>query len=312
MKQKNLAFIWQIPLALLSFIFAKINKFFIGNLYTIYLTFNKKKANQWRVIDHNLVASALNMAVLMTKAPRWNTHAIIGTLGPFSVQKSLSIDLNSTNKSAKSWIVILYSFPNYKTITSLRSNQVNSQDNWQSLELKPGKYTIGLRYYNYYDQLVLPAIKVDNQELTSSLEIPNNSNDFYQELINKKNLYFLFIHYYIYVIFRFRKYLPESFVKREFLPVGATDTKFFYDYLDKNEYLELETDQSTLNKYDIYVTLYERCSLPVDSFQLNKIKQKSSTLSNKGYYLIRIRTEDKSSDKFADLNLKINRFQVRL
>ena len=312
MKQKNLAFIWQIPLALLSFIFAKINKFFIGNLYTIYLTFNKKKANQWRVIDHNLVASALNMAVLMTKAPRWNTHAIIGTLGPFSVQKSISIDLNSTNKSAKSWIVILYNFPNYKTITSLRSNQVNSQHNWQSLELKPGKYTIGLRYYNFYDQLVLPAIKVDNQELTSSLEIPNNSNDFYQELINKKNLYFLFIHYYIYVIFRFRKYLPESFVKREFLPVGATDTKFFYDYLDKNEYLELETDQSTLNKYDIYVTLYERCSLPVDSFQLNKIKQKSSTLSNKGYYLIRIRTEDKSSDKFADLNLKINRFQVRL
>ena len=115
------------------------------------------------------------------------------------------------------------------------------------------------------------------------------------------------MHYYIYMILRLRKYLSESFIKREFLPVGATDTKFFYDYLEKNDYLELETDRSTLNKYDIYVTLYDYCSLPISWFQLENTKQKSSPLNNKGYYLIRVRTEERSPDKFADLNLKITR-----
>lgn len=304
MKHYNFSLILEIFLALLSFIFSKINKFLIGNLYTIYLTFNKKKANQWRVIDNNLVSSNLNLGVLMTKAPRWNTHAIIGTLGPFSLKNSLSIELKSAHNSAKSWIAIFYDFPSYETITSIESNQVNSADNWQSLELKSGKYTIGLRYYNYYEQLVLPAVKVDNQELTSPQEIPNNSNNFYQELIKRKNFYFLCLHYYIYTILRLRKYLPESFIQNEFLPVGATDTKFFYDYLDANELLTIEVDQFTLNKYDIYITVYDRCSLPISWFQLENTKQTISPLSNKGYYLIRVRSENQSSDKFANLNIK--------
>lgn len=295
-------------LALLSFIFSKINKFFIGNLYTIYLIFNQNKASQWRVIDNNLVSSNLNLGVLMTKAPRWNTHAIIGTLGPFKVDKSISIDLKSPSNSAKSWIAIFYDFPSYKTVTTIESNQIDSQQDWYNLELESGKYTIGLRYYNYYDKLVLPAVKTGDRLLTSTKEIPSNSNNFYKNLIERKNIYFLCLHYYIYTIFRLRKYLPESFVKNEFLPVGATDTKFFYDYLDENEYLKLETNQATLNKYDIYITLYDRSSLPVSSFQMTNTNQESSSLTNKGYYLIRIRTQEQSLDKFADLDLKIAKF----
>jgi hypothetical protein len=303
----KLSILLDLFLALFSFIFAKFYKFIIGNLYTLYLIFNKKKANQWRVIDNKLVSSNLNLAVLMTKAPRWNTHAIIGTLGPFSVQNSLSIELKSAQNSAKSWIAIFYSFPGYKTITWVESNQVDSSQDYHNLSLPPGKYTIGLRYYNYYDNLVLPAIKVDGQELTSSQPIPSNSNQFYERLIERKNGLFLAIHYYVYTILRWQKFLPPSFVQNEFLPVGATDTKFFYDYLDQNEYIALETDESTLNKYDIYVTLYDRCSLPVSSFQVTNIQHNSIALNNKGYYLIRVRSDTQLSNKFADLNLIINR-----
>ncbi len=303
----RLLILFDLFLALLSFIFAKVYKFIIGNLYTLSLIFNKKKVNQWRVIDNNLVRSPLNLAVLMTKAPRWNTHAIIGTLGPFSVQNSVSIELKSPHNSARSWIAIFYSFPSYKTITWVESNQVDYSQDYHSLSLPSGKYTIGLRYYNYYDNLVLPAVRVDGQELTSSQEIPSNSNQFYETLIERKNWLFLAIHYYVYTILRWQKFLPPSFVQNEFLPVGATDTKFFYDYLDQNEYLELKTDESTLNKYDIYVTLYDRCSLPVSSFQLTNIQQNSQVLTDKGYYLIRVRSDVQLVDKFADLNLVILR-----
>ncbi len=303
----SLLIIVDLLLALLSYVFAKVYKFIIGNLYTLYLVFNKKKANQWRVIDNELVKSNLNLAVLMTKAPRWNTHAIIGTLGPFSVANSVSIELKSPQNSAQSWIAIFYSFPSYKTTTWVESNQVNYSENYHSLSLKSGKYTIGLRYYNYYDNLVLPAIKVDGQELTSFKQIPNNSNEFYETLIDRKNWLFLALHYYIYTVLRWQKFLPPSFVQNEFLPVGATDTKFYYDYLDKNEFIQLNTDEDSLNKYDIYVTLYDRSSLPVSSFQLTNIQENSVALKNKGYYLIRVRGDVQLVDKFADLNLIIER-----
>ena len=44
MSIKNVGLIIEIPLAISSFIFAKVNKFLIGNLYTIYLKVNQKKS----------------------------------------------------------------------------------------------------------------------------------------------------------------------------------------------------------------------------------------------------------------------------
>lgn len=295
----------EILLALFSFVFAKINKFLIGNLYTIYLRLNTKKSKQWRVIDNELASSNLNLGVLMTKAPRWNTHAIIGTLGPFLVNNSLTIDLKSANNSCQSWIGIFYEFPNYKTITTIESNQVNSEEDWHLLKLEKGKYTIGLRYYNYYQKLVLPAVKIDGEIFTTATEISKDSNKFYDNLIEKKNLYFLAIHYYIYTILKYRKKLPESFIQNEFLPVGATDTKFYYDCLDKGELLSIEIDEFTLKNYDIYVTLYDRCSLPISWFQVSQLKEKTKPLSNKGYYLIRVRRDANLENKFDDFKIKL-------
>lgn len=305
--QNTVLFIKEIFLALLSFIFAKINKFLIGNLYTLYLIFNKKKAKQWRVINNDLVSSSINLGVLMTKAPRWNTHAIIGTLGPFSGNNSLSIDLKSGNNSCQSWIAIVYDFPNYNTISAIESNQVNSAEDWHSINLKKGKYTIGLRYYNYFDRLVLPEVKVDGETITLAQEIPNDSNKFYDSLISRKNFYFLALHYYIYTIFKYRKYLPESFIKNEFLPVGATDTQFFYDYLDKGESLIIEVDEFSLKTYDIYITVYDRSSLPISFFQLSQLKQNTTPITNQGYYLIRVRRNENLDNKFTDLVINLSK-----
>ncbi|AFZ46043.1 hypothetical protein Cyast_0059 [Cyanobacterium stanieri PCC 7202] len=305
MSTKNVGLIVEIPLAISSFLFAKVNKFLIGNLYSIYLKINQKKANQWRVIDNQLVSSAINMGVLMTKAPRWNTHAIIGTLGPFAVENELSLDIASANNSAQSWFAIFYDFPNYNTVDTIAS-KVDNREQWQSIKLKKGKYTIGLRYYNYAEKLTLPAVKIDGKKFTSTKEIPNDSNGFYHSIISKKNWYFLAIHYYIYTVLKFRKYLPESFVKYEFLPVGAIDTKFYYDALDMGEILTIEVDQNTLDKYDIYVTVYDRCSLPVQWFTVKSLQEKTKPLHNKGYYLIRVRNEGKPPEEFTDLQIKLN------
>jgi hypothetical protein len=295
--------IWEIPLSFLSFLFYKAVKLIVGNIFTIYLGLNKKKASQWRVLSADIVKSALNLAVLMTKGPRWNTHAIIGTLGPFFVQQSITIDSKCANNSAKSWTAVVYSFPSYETITSIESAQASCEQT--SLQLRPGRYTIGLRYYQWSEPILFPSIKIDDREFVTSENIPDNINDFYSELIDRKNWFYSWLHYYIYTILRLRKYLPESFVRAEYLPVGAPDTEFFYGYLAKDQCLELELGLGILANYDVYVTLYDRSSLPLSWFKLTQQQGKTSPMPGNGYYLIRMRELIKTSDKILSIQSEL-------
>jgi hypothetical protein len=297
----SLSFIWEIPLAFLSFFFYKAIKFLIGNLYTLYLLIDKKKTSQWRVLSAENLKSPLSLPVLMTKGPRWNTHAIIGTLGPFSVKESIAIDLDSANYSARSWIAVIYSFPDYQTITSLESNKLKSQEKWVSLKLKPGKYSIGLRYYHWLDQVNLPAVQVDGTEFVNRLPIPSDINDFYYDLIKRKNGFYLALHYYIFTILRLRKWLPESFVRNEYLPVGAPDTEFLYGYLMRGQSLQIEIHSVIATNYDFYLTLYDRSSLPLFWSRIEDEKYTTQPIENNGFYLIRIRPK---SNTVSNLSIK--------
>ena len=312
----NLTFFWEIPLAFLSFLFYKVTKFIIGNLFTIYLAVNKDKASQWRVLSQETLDSPLTLPVLMTKGPRWNTHAIIGTLGPFSVDKSIAIDLESANNSAKSWIAVIYSFPGYKTVTSIKSDEVDCANKWYFLELKPGKYSLGLRYYNRLDKIDLPAVKVDDRELVSSLNVSQDINNFYHDLIESKNWFYSSLHYYIFTILKLRKWLPESFVRKEYLPVGAPDTFFAYNYLEKEQTLEIEFTSEIVNNFDIYFTLYDRSSLPLSWCQIQSEKYSLQARENRGYYLLRIRPNSPNfkaeslESQIVFLDTKIQKLQI--
>ncbi len=296
MKNYQLDILWEIPLAFLSFLFYKIMKWAIGNLFTLYLSLNKEKAYQWRVLSQDIIDSTLVLPVLMTKGPRWNTHAIIGTLGPFKVKESMTFDREIVDNSAKSWIMVIYSFPSYKTIANITSSN-SSSEKWQSVQLEPGRYTIGLRYYNRAETINLPTIKVDEKQLVKSQTIPADINDFYKNLIERKNWFYLALHYYIYTILRLRKWLPESFVKKEYLPVGAPDTDFFYGNLGRGKSLQVELSESILTNYDTYLTLYDRSSLPVFSSEIQQQTQTTEPIENNGFYLIRVRQKSPRSEK---------------
>ena len=286
---KNIYWLWEIPLALLSFVFYKVMKLIIGILFTIYLAINQEKASQWRFFSKKMIAAPLILPVLMTKGPRWNTHAVIGTLGPFKVEREFALDIESANNSAASWIAVVYSFPSYKTITSLESNKINCDNKWYSVKLKSGKYTLGIRYYNRSNSLQLPAIKVDGNDFVDAQSMPNNVNDFYYDLINAKNWFYSSLHYYIFTILKLRGILPESSIRKEYLPVGAPDTFFAYNYLQKQQQLQLDIDRQIVNNCNIYFTLYDRSSLPLTWEQITTTQYNLAAPETNGYYLLRIR-----------------------
>lgn len=280
-------------------------KFLIGILFTIYLVINKEKASQWRFFSQKMIAAPLILPVLMTKGPRWNTHAVIGTLGPFKVEREFALDIESANNSANSWIAVVYNFPVYKTITSLESNKINCDDKWYSIKLKPGKYTLGIRYYNRTDNLQLPAIRVDGNDFVNTQAIPSDVNNFYYDLIKAKNWFYSSLHYYIFTILKLRGILPESFIRKEYLPVGAPDTFFAYNYLEKQQQLQLNIDAEIVNNCNIYFTLYDRSSLPLSWEQITTTEYHLAAPETNGYYLLRIRPKPELSSVSTDYNFQI-------
>lgn len=284
----------EIPLALFSFGFYKVNKFIIGNLYTLYLALNKKNAKQWRIIGAESLQKFLSLPVLMTKAPRWNTHAIIGTLGPLTVEKELTIDLDMIRCSTESWVGCIYDFPGYRTVLNFTPLTDDARQKELNITLPKGKYTVGLRYYHPKEKPQFPTVKTDLDLTVSPCAVSPQNNDFYQTLAQKTNFYFQLLHYYIFTLFKFRDRLPAALVKREFLPVGATDTQFFYGALDPHESLGIDIAAPRQQAFDFYLTFYNRASFPV-RWQKVAENMTCAPLGEQGYYLIRMRPRSQAA-----------------
>ena len=283
--------IWEIPLAVVSFCFFKGMKCVIGQLYNLYLVFNPEQKRNWRILSAETLAMRLSLPVLMTKGPRWNTHAIIGTVGPFPVQSSLAIQVESATQSAQAWTIAVYRAPAYRTVTQLGSIDINAEQSWATLSLPPGHYSLGVRYYHYSEPIQFPTLKIDGHTVISTKTAPANANAVYQTLAHRKNGFYLALHYYVWTLLRLQHWLPAAFVQREYLPVGDPKTTFLYDYFRKDNALQVSCDPRLLENYWVYFTAYNRASLPVHSCQ---IKEKTSTLprmSHDGFYLVRLRPQ---------------------
>ncbi|MEL6442313.1 MAG: DUF6208 family protein [Cyanobacteria bacterium J06621_8] len=293
--------LWEVPLALLSWLFNKVMKLAIGILFTIYLAINKQKASQWRVLSEKMINSPLILPVLMTKGPRWNTHAVIGTLGPLKVKETIAINLETINQSSRSWIAVVYSFPGYRTVKSIESAEIDSDSSWYLLKLPAGKYTLGVRYYHLQSTISYPTIKVDESLLVESYNVTQDINSYYDTLIEAKNWFYSSLHYYIFTVLKLRQYLPESFVRNEYLPVGAPATYFAYNYLESQQTLLFTITPEIIEQFDVYFTLYDRSSLPLSWCMISQDNYSLPPQEAKGYFLLRIRPKP----EFADTKLQV-------
>lgn len=297
--------LWEIPLAFLSFLFYKVMKVLLGIVFNIYLSLNKQQAFQWRVLSAQTLKNPIALPVLMTKGSRWNTHAIIATVGSFAVKQSVALQVESAEKSAQSWTIVVYSYPDYKTVTSVGSLDSPFDHKWEPLKLNSGKYTLGLRYYNWSNKVEIPAVKVDEMEVVNSKAVPTEVNDFYRDLNQKNSFFYFCLHYYIFTLLNLRRWLPESFVKREYLPVGNPETSFFYGPVRKKEALQIQLQPLILEKYDVYFTLYNRASFPVNWYQIKEANYITSRSEKDGFYLIRIHKKIPIPEQFISEWVKI-------
>lgn len=284
--------LWEVPLAFLSFIFFKGVRLSLRTLFSITTNSNKKKVYKWLVFSKELLQKPLILPSLLTTGPRWNPHAIAAGAGPFIVKESLAIEITSCVASAQSWSIGIYTFPEAKAIKYIASYDSNLQKQWHELKLEPGKYTLGLRYYNWYDQVILPAINVDSN-LMINMESVNvsNVNNHIPTLITQDNIFYRFLNYYIFTLLLCQKWLPKEWVRKEYLPVGDTNNEFIYGLIYKNYSLSLKLNSLLLANYDVYLTIYNRSSLPITFCKINTEKYITTVIDTDGFYLFRLRSK---------------------
>lgn len=292
--------IWELPLAIASWIFFRVMKVLIGNLYTLFLLLNREKSQQWRVFSPEVLNAPLSLPVLMTKGPRWNTHAVIGTAGPIKVDKRLSLHLTTIQASAGSWTAAIYSYPGYRTVGNLGSLQVSDPSvEWESIDLPSGYYTIGLRYYDRLPTFTMPVLQADGVDVVSSQPVAPSVNQVYKTLKDRDSWFYRSLHYYVYTMLQLRENLPAAWIRREFLPVGAPETRFEYGAIAQTQSLHIYLLAPLIEQYHVYLTRYNRASFPLDWAQLREPIY-DAPMAEDGFYLLRIRPKHSGVNAFED------------
>jgi hypothetical protein len=292
--------LWEIPLSILSFLFSRVLRFVMQKLLRFYANPKKQKSPQWEIAGTDFLRKPIKLLWAMTRA-RWNLHALIAIVGPLEVKESISLDIHSLKKSAKSWTIVVYSTANFETITSIGSRSIDGENQWESLSVKPGTYLLGSRYYHWAETVELPAVKVDGVEVvnTKTLAAPANINDFHHDLIKRKNIIHVCLNYYVFNLLRFKEWLPHEFVRKVFLPVPNPETKFYYGAINPGNALKLELDPLILETHDVYLSLLNRDCFPLEWYTVNETKHTTSQSNAKRIYLVRVHQKFPVQEQFS-------------
>src|SRR5690242_6140243 len=127
--------LWEVPLAVCSWVFFKVMKFFLGRLYTFSLSRMTDEAHEWKVFNADTISRPVVLPIIATKGPRWNTHAVVVTAGPIDVKHSLSFEVATAFASSSSWSIVIYANPGYQTVTSIESFNIAADEHWHELPL---------------------------------------------------------------------------------------------------------------------------------------------------------------------------------
>jgi len=261
--------LWEFPLGLASFLFHGLIKSFMRVVLILHDARSGKEAEKWIVLSQDdMLARPGALPLIMTTAPRWNTHAILATLSPVAVNRFLEIETAAADRSAASWTIVICTYAGRQTVTSIGSLSPSLANGKARIDLPPGKYWLGLRYYERRGEVELPAVSADSQPLAAAQAISAGTNDFYRDLFKRSGFFYLALHYYVFVLLRYRSFFPESFVKREFLPMGNPETQFFFGALRRNEQLLVSVEPQAFADWNVLVTVFNLASFPIQSEHL--------------------------------------------
>lgn len=279
------ALVYQAPLALGSFLLFRGFRWLMRQAVVLHYALRPAQARRWRPLNGASLRNPLALPVLMTSAPRWNPHAVVATAGPLPVRHSLALDVAEARRSAGSWSVVVYTFPDFRTVATVDSLDPTAPD-LRAVPLPPGRYWLGLRYYHWSAGAALPAVHLDGAPGVPAQPLPPDVNAFYAALSRQRGWFYLCLHYYVWVLLRLRR-LPRRLAEREYLPVGNPGTIFYFGALEKGQKVCVELEPALFATHDVYLTVYGRASFPLTWCQVTRPGPFTAPAPGPGHYLVR-------------------------
>lgn len=279
--------LWMVPLGLASFVFFRAARALLARLIERQTFRQRSYKPGWRAMSGAMMKVKWYLPWIMTRAPRWNPHALIANAGPFGASGRLRVRLADAAGSAGDWTVVLYTHPHYKTLNVLAPTP-GAQQEWAEIDVEPGQYTLSLRYYHLGTAPTAPAIEIDGQPFCPSQPMDRNTNDFYRTLAQRGNLFYRALQYYVAVLLRFEHAVKPALLRRELLPVGNPNTHFVYGDHRAGQRVRVELDPAVFANCHAYLTIYDRASFPQAWHDLDSPVFHSGPCARPGYYLLRL------------------------
>jgi hypothetical protein len=276
----------EIPLAIPSFVFHRVMRVVMRRLVVINSRRKGRLGYAWGVVSGRTLSQPLALPAVMTTAPRWNTHAIIGGAGPITVKSAVAVDVETLQKNAGAWTAAFYAFPKQTTAALVGSVDGPFAERWRTLALPPGEYTLVFRLYHTGQHLELPEVRIDGGDGIPHAVVDAHANDFYADLPARRSLFYLCLHFYIGTLLRLGA--PAWLVERELLPMGNPETQFKYGAVAKGESLRVTLPAALLADQDVYFTRYTRDSFPAAWYQLTEPEHRTAPAEESGFYLLRV------------------------
>jgi hypothetical protein len=151
---------------------------------------------KWRTLSEDFEKPGVLLAASVL-GPRWNCHALLGTLSPILVRETLSVDTAYLGQDSDSWSLVLYDerWTTKKWIDSAITN--DGPVRWA---LPPGTYSLMLRFYTGANDMSVPAVTIDG-EFVSGAHIPGEASRYrghLESIRDRSGLYYVLLNYYVF------------------------------------------------------------------------------------------------------------------
>lgn len=282
--------LWMLPLGLLSFMAFRLVRRVLGRLIERQTFRQPAFKPGWRPFSARTLKLKWYLPFLMTRAPRWNPHALIANAGPFAARRSVRVRVADADAAARDWTIVLYSHPHYRTLQSQSPAPEATRTEWVELPVEPGEFTLSLRYYLLRGaQPAAPAIEIDGAPYCDAQALSPSDNDFYRSLAREHNTrFYRAIQYHVYVLLRFQRWFSPEFVKRELLPVGNPVTRFAYGMHRPGQRIRVQLSGEVFEHAQAYLTVYECGSFPVEWIDLASPHALTAVQERAGFHVLRV------------------------
>jgi hypothetical protein len=277
---------FSVPLACGSFLFFRTVKWLLDRVRGA--RERNKEALDWYTISE-VLGRPLALPYIMVTGPRWNPHALISRVGPFQVRQALRIRVDTAHRSARMWTLIIYRGMDPRAVAAIISDgEALGDDGWHEQTLPPGRYSATLRYYEWSNDPRLPEIEIDGSHWIPERSVSPNENDYLSGLVDKQGFFYTCLHYYVLEMLHLRRHVPQSFVRREYLPVGNPETAFLYGYLRRGQCIEITSTHGIPEGHRLYLTTYNGSSFPVLWSEVRSLPYCTRPAAATGSYLLRL------------------------